>query len=195
MLNNLNKLLVGFAVIVFALLIYQIFRISNQKQSISTQPTIITNRPGTATKIPYLTERPTAPVTPISHYYNSNSKEKPINELFFYEVKRQLKTNDQLTSESLYQGKVLRIEKDNNNVYLVMESYLNNGYGKTIWFAIANADLAKTKLYKIVNSQQQLITLADIKTNSVLDINENVDYNKSYQDRIISLTITIKYIL
>ena len=195
MSKNINKLLVVLAVIVFGILIYQLLQTSNQSKLSSLRPTPNIIQPGIPTKIPGLTERPTVPVTPISVYYNLNSKEKPINELFFYEVKRQMQPQDQLTSEGLYQGKVIRVDKDSNNVYLVMENYLQNGYGKTVWFVVAIADLSKTKIYKMVNSQQQLATLSDIKTNAILDINENVDYNKSFVDRIISLTITIKYTL
>ena len=128
----------------------------------------------------------------MKYLYDANGKNNPINKIFFLDVKRQLADGEKMSSESLYQGKIINLEKDTQNTYLIMENLLKNGLGKTIWFEIPNEMVLKTKVFQLVNNQETPSTFSQIKKDAVVDIYALIEYGNQYENSLLALKIVIK---
>jgi hypothetical protein len=138
---------------------------------------------------PYLTMMPSIPLTPANYYYDINNIDKPINELFFNDVKVQFKPGEPSIFETIFPGDFIAIEKKGDNTYIVMKSRLSNGYGKTVYYVIPNSNIPKLEVYDSSSGSDNKISLNDLKPNDIIEIYEKNDYLEDFSNSFIGLKI------
>lgn len=129
--------------------------------------------------------------------YSDSSSDNLYNEVLFYETKKQLETNISKnvpkTLEMIFQYKILKINREKNQIAFNVLSLEENSYNKKTWYGFDTDLLDKITVFDQNNNELDPIKLTDLKENDIIDIFQKNNYSKeNFSESVISIKIIRK---
>lgn len=130
-------------------------------------------------------------VTPLPMLLETQSKQNPMNKMFFENIQRQVQKTNNLApyiAKSQVQGIIVEINSSSNSLEIYLESEEKNMLGKKIWFVYPQQTLSKIIVYSSQSKKQKILP-SDLKKGNRIFIEEDNNYSKQFPDSIIGVDI------
>ena len=125
---------------------------------------------------------------PRKNPFENHSRTNPLNQIAYYDVKNKITArqhNIVRIQESRFEGIILSIYKDKNDLVIQLESLLSNSEGKKVWYVYNESVLPKIS---VLQNKKEL-SIDQLAPRDQVTIDEGNDFTKEYPQSIVWVKI------